>query len=396
MKDSIKLNHVVYIITKLELGGAQKVCLDLMQGLKTKQIRSTLITGAYGPLVDEAQQFDSVIFLRSLKREVRLRNFFLEIYNFFKLIRILRKLKKQHGSLIVHTHSTKAGLIGRWAAFFSGIKNRVHTIHGYGFHDHQCFLTWTIIYFLELVTSFITTHYVCVSEKDRATGCRLFPNFADKSSIIRASVEQKNFSLYMPSTTTTWTPRQQTQPIIGTISCFKPQKNLFDLFQAFKLTFTTLQQDGFPTPLLHIIGDGEQRPIIEAWIRQENLSHAIILLGWQMDVVKWMKTWRLFAMSSLWEGLPRAVIEARLCKLPVVSYAIGGIPEVIFHEKNGLLVWPRHWRELAYHMIELLKNHDHHYRLTSFDDHLNDFDNAVMIKKHLNLYEKITAKSRQH
>jgi glycosyltransferase involved in cell wall biosynthesis len=395
MKDSFKPNHVVYIITKLELGGAQKVCLDLMSGLKQLNIPTTLITGAQGPLVNQTQQFDSVIFLRSLKREIRLRNFFLEIRNFFNLIQILRKLKKQHGSLIVHTHSTKAGLVGRWASFFARIPNRIHTVHGYGFHDHQWFFSWFIIYFLELITSFITTHYICVSERDRSTGCRLFPNFARKSSIIRASVEQKDFIGFTPSTATTWSATQQTSPIIGTVSCFKPQKNLFDLLKAFKLVYQTMLHDKRPTPLLHIIGDGEQRNTIEAWIRNEQLTDAIILLGWQKDVASWMKSWHIFAMSSLWEGLPRAIVEARLCKLPVVSYAIGGIPEVIFHGKNGLLAWPNHWRELAAHIIELLKNTDHHLRLKTFNDQLGDFDTSIMIKKHLILYKNIASKSHQ-
>ena len=127
--------HIVYILTKLELGGAQKVCLALMQHLAIKNVSTSLITGAEGVLVSEAKKFDSVYFLPSFKREVSLSAIGNELKTLWALIKLLKQLKKQHGTIIVHTHSTKAGIIGRWASFFAGITIRVHTIHGYGFHD---------------------------------------------------------------------------------------------------------------------------------------------------------------------------------------------------------------------------------------------------------------------
>ena len=105
----------------------------------------------------------------------------------------MKKLKKQHPHLIVHTHSTKAGIIGRWAAFFAGIKKRIHTIHGYGFHAHQNKILWVSIYLIEFITSLITTHYVCVSSEDVKTGIKLFPHFSGKHSIIRAAVDWDQF-----------------------------------------------------------------------------------------------------------------------------------------------------------------------------------------------------------
>ena len=151
---------VVYIITKLELGGAQKVCLSLFKELQKQDINTFLITGDSGPLVATVKDAPNVILLDSLKREVGFKSLKTELKNFFVLIRELKKLKKEHPTLIVHTHSTKAGFIGRWAALCAGIRTRVHTIHGYGFHAHQPWYTWCAIYFLELITSCITSHFV--------------------------------------------------------------------------------------------------------------------------------------------------------------------------------------------------------------------------------------------
>ena len=158
--------HIVYILTKLELGGAQKVCLSLLQGVKNTTHSSSLITGDQGELLQEAKKYDNVFLLSSLKREVGITSLLSEIKTFFEIIKILKNLKKKYKTVIVHTHSTKAGILGRWAAFFAGIKKRVHTIHGYGFHDHQPKWQWNLIFSLEYITSLITTKFICVSEQN--------------------------------------------------------------------------------------------------------------------------------------------------------------------------------------------------------------------------------------
>lgn len=370
---------IVYIITKLELGGAQKVCLALMKGLADRNVTAGLISGVDGVLVPETKKFETVFLLPSFKRELKIYAIFAELKTFFTLTTILKKLRKQHTSLIVHTHSTKAGIIGRWAAFFARVPYRIHTIHGFGFHAHQRLISWIFIYFCELITSLITTHFVCVSAKDQQTGTRLLPFFSKKSSIIRAAVEANPFKSERLAHT-------QKPFIIGTVACFKPQKNLFDLLKAYKLVYTTLKSVGKPTPILQIIGDGVERKAIEKWIVAEKLIDSITLLGWQENVASFMKSWDLFALSSLWEGLPCAIIEARLCKLPVVSYHIDGIPEVIFSGKNGYLEKSGNWQGLALRMLEIINDPILHKKLSFYLDNLDDFDNETMVRKHIELY----------
>lgn len=379
--------HVVYILTKLELGGAQKVCLSLMEGLKKNSYTASLITGSEGKLVSLARQFDSVFFLNSFKREISIKGLWSEIKTFFAIISTLRKIKKQHRdkTIIVHTHSTKAGMVGRWAAFFARISHRVHTIHGFGFHEHQSRFIWWSVYILELFSSLITTHFICVSEHDRRQGVKLFPYFGKKSSLIRASVAWDQF--YQPALKIKMLPIKDSSVFrIGTVSCFKPQKNLLDLFQAFEILCLSRKKNNQSLPILEVIGDGQQRPMLEKWITEHNLSDHITLLGWQEDVVLWMRGWHLFVLSSLWEGLPCAIIEARLCRLPVISYAIGGVPEVIIHGKNGYIVNPSDWETLAESMGIALNNRAIYQSLSSFNDDLSQFDNQVMWRKHISLY----------
>lgn len=380
MKHNKRIN-IVYIVTKLELGGAQKVCLSLFNGLKKSGDTSILISGTEGDLVEQIKNSPDIILLKNLKREVSFFNLlFLEIKNFIELTKELRKLKKKHANLIVHTHSTKAGLIGRWAAFFAGIKIRIHTIHGYAFHNHQNKIIWLLIYLTELISSFITTHFICVSSQDVKTGKKLLPGFRKKHSIIRAAVDWKKF---YKATRITEFPENKIF-IFGTVACFKKQKNLLDLFKAFKIV--NLQK---PNCILEVIGDGILRPELEKWIRENKLNNKIILHGWKKNVAEHMINWNAFVLSSLWEGLPCAVVEARLLKLPVLSYKTGGIHDVIIQGKNGFLYEQGDWDALAQGMLEVTNNKNLYENLNNYKENLNDFKDINMIQKHIKLYQNL-------
>ncbi len=371
------LPHIVYILTKLELGGAQKICLTLAHAMTSEPNSATLISGPEGILLNEALQLKNTILLKSLKREISVVSLWQEIVTFISLIKILRKLKKQYDKIIVHTHSTKAGIIGRWAAYLAGIPTIVHTVHGYGFHEYQQGLTWLLIYTAEWLTQWITTHFIFVSEHDKKTGARLLKQTRKKNSIIRAAVDWQSF-FHLNTKTITH------KIIIGSIACFKPQKNCLELLQAIGSIIKKLS----PTYDIHLelIGDGIQRPQLEAWIKKENLSNNIHLLGWQNNVARYMQHWHLFALSSLWEGLPCAIIEARLSQLPVVAYAVGGIPEVITNNHNGFLINPHDWQTLAEKIEFLILNPNAYKSMAQAQDNLDNFKNEIMIDKHKTLY----------
>lgn len=371
--------HVVYIITKLELGGAQKVCLSLFEGLKESGYTSRLISGTQGPLAEEVAHNPFVYLIPTLTREIGFFGIYNEIKNFFHLIHYLKRLRKKYPHLIVHTHSTKAGLVGRWAAFFAGVKRRLHTIHGYAFHPHQSYLAWFIIYSLELFTNFITTHFICVSSADVQTGIRLFPFFKKKYSIIRAAVDWDKF---IPSDAQQKTV--QNNFIIGTIACFKKQKNLVDLIQAFHAAYQLN-----PALRLEIIGDGALRPDLENLIKNLHIESVVTLHGWQKNVAPFMQKWHAFALTSLWEGLPCAIIEARLLKLPIISYNTGGIHDVIINKKNGLLYNQKDWTSLSQGILELSTNKELYSALCSYNENLHDFHVSTMVNNHIALYKEL-------
>lgn len=378
--EEIIVVHVLYIITKLELGGAQKVALTLLRGVAHELYGTSLLAGAGGVLDETIADNEHVTLLPHLKREISVSGLFSEVRAWYQLVKYLRKLKKEHPQLIVHTHSTKAGLLGRWAAWCAGVKFRVHTIHGYAFHDHQSRVFWWPIYLCELITSLITTHFVCVSTADYTTGCRLFPYFATKSTIIRAAVAWDSFRAAYPLA-----QQKAYNPFIfGMVACFKPQKNIFDALRAFQYV-----AERNSDVLFEIVGDGEQRPAIEQWLVDYNLQDKVILSGWCHDVPPRMARWHVFVLTSLWEGLPCAIIEARLLHLPVLAYNTGGISDVITTGVNGCLYPQGSWQVMADDMMRLVNDPVWYHQLAYYKDELQEFDDATMILKHRALYNQL-------
>lgn len=379
--------HIIYILTKLELGGAQKVCLALFDGVATQEMTTALITGAEGTLIPAVKDKKNVTLIGSLLRQAKLSSIRQDLACLKELIRLLGSAKKSHPDLIVHTHSTKAGVLGRIAAWCVSVKV-VHTIHGYGFHEQQPKITWLAIYAIELLLSACTTHYLCVSRADAKTGMRLFPGFTKKHTIIRAAVDQRLFK--RPIEQAISFPQDSQPFIFGTISCFKPQKNLKDLIRAFAVVHA--QQ---PHARLEIIGDGEQRVELEKLIHAYKLDDVVTLHGWQQDVQAYSKRWHTFVLSSLWEGLPCAIIEARLLHIPVVCYDTGGINEVVLHGKNGFLIERGNWQLLADHMMQLVTSPELYRRFQTYVDDVADFDIPAMIQEHTTLYRSLI-KSHTH
>ncbi len=379
-----KKNSVLYIITKLELGGAQKVCLSLLNGLNKNGDFAGIITGDEGALVGEVKNFESIFLLSEFKREVGIKNIFNEAKLFIKLIRIIKSVKKKQPNLIIHTHSTKAGMLGRWAAFFAGVKNIVHTIHGFGFHDGQNKIVWLIIYLAELATFFITTKFICVSDFDLNIGLKLFPFFKKRSCKINAAVDYEKF--YIPAKKLENLKKDKF--VVGTVSCFKPQKNLIDLLRAYKKLLDDLSYEKFNKKiLLQIVGDGILRHELEEFVLKNNLEKNVEILGWQNDVSEYMHSWDLFVLSSLWEGLPCAVVEARLAKLPVIAYKISGIPEVVFNDVNGFLVVAGDWESLSGRIKLLVKDKLKYEQMSNYQDNLIDFKSSAMVQDHIRLYK---------
>ena len=339
---------VCHIITKLELGGAQQNTLFTVAHLDPARFRSILIAGEPGLLDDEARKLPGMEFYQvpSLVREIRPLT---DLRALLALTVLLRRLKPA----IVHTHSSKAGILGRLAARLAGVPVIIHSIHGFGFtRDQSATLRRTLIA-LECLAAKITTKFFAVSEANRRLGVELglFPE--ERCEVIRSGVDLA--AIRRLGVDTTALKRElglePGRPVVGMVAPMKPQKAPLDFVRVAARVAAKRPETQFL-----FVGDGELRDAMEAEIERLDLVKSFRLAGWRRDVPAVMRCLDVFVLTSLWEGLPRVYLEALASGVPVVGTRVDGAAEVVRDGVNGYLLAPGDIQGLADRVLALLGN----------------------------------------
>ena len=353
---------VVHISTKLDLGGAQQNTLFTVAHLARSRYDPVLISGTNGLLVEDAKKLDDVkvYLLTELVREIRPIK---DLIALFKIRNILKELKKDNvkiesesnSQIIVHTHSVKAGVLGRWAAYMAGVKIIISSIHGFSFNDYQPSLVRAFYIYLEKLTSIITTKFVAVSNADIEKGIRNKIFTKDKVRLIRSGID---ISRFMNKNHNRLGKRKELGieveiPVVAMIACFKPQKSPLDFVKVAKII-----SDEIPDACFLIVGDGVIRSKIENLIEKISMEDKIILLGWRRDIPEILSCIDILVLTSLWEGLPRVFPQAMASGIPVVATEVDGAPEAIKNGVTGFLLQPRDIKGMAERIISLIRNPD--------------------------------------
>ncbi|HEX9743261.1 MAG TPA: glycosyltransferase family 4 protein [Nitrospiraceae bacterium] len=339
---------VCHIITKLELGGAQRNTLFTVSHLDPARFRSMLVTGEPGLLDDEARKLAGVEFhqIPSLVRAVRPLS---DLRALLALAWLLRRMKPA----IVHTHSSKAGILGRMAAWLAGVPVIIHSIHGFGFTRYQSVPVRRMLIALECVAARITTRFFAVSDANRQLGVELglFPDH--RCVVIRSGVDVAAIRKLGVDTTAKKAELglEPGRPVVGMVAPMKPQKAPLDFVRmAAKVAAKK------PETQFLFVGDGELRGAMEAEIVRCELTKSFRLTGWRRDVPAIMRCLDVFVLTSLWEGLPRVYLEALASGVPVVGTRVDGAAEVVRDGINGYLFAPGDVQGMAERVLSLLAN----------------------------------------
>ncbi|MBO7431306.1 MAG: glycosyltransferase family 4 protein [Elusimicrobia bacterium] len=368
---------VAVIITKLELGGAQKVAISICEKLDKTKFEPFLICGCGGILDEETKNKVRVIFVKDLVREI---NPVKDLKALFSIYKIL----KQEKPVIVHTHSSKAGIIGRFAAKLCGIKNIVHTIHGFSFNDTQSFLKKNLFIFLEKAGAKISRKLIPVSTENITKGLDNNIGKKEQYHYIRLGVDIDNFKNFKdtPSLKKELNINEQ-DILVTTIGPFKPQKNLPDFIKTAKNISDKHKNFKFV-----IVGDGTLRPQFEKLIKEYNISNNIFLIGWRRDISNILNSSDFFVMTSLWEGLPISTIEAMCCGLSPIVNDVDGQREIVKDGFNGFLIKPYDIKATEEKIMLLADNKDLKQKMSLNAKNSIDytFSTDYMIKQHEQLY----------
>src|SRR5262245_10572865 len=267
--------HICHIVTLLELGGAQQNTLYTVAHLDRSRYRVSLIAGKGGLLDAEALALPDVEvhLLPELVRQVDPAQ---DLKALARLTSLLLRLQPD----VVHTHSSKAGVLGRWAAWLAGVGTVIHSIHGFGFHPGMPLLQRGFYRALEAGTAAVTTRFLAVSQSSLDAGVSQGILTSERSTLVRSGIRLAAFrggepplalhrELAIPSEA----------PIVGMVACLKPQKAPLDYVRAAERVARRV-----PAAHFVLVGDGEQRALVEEESRARGLTGRMHLLGWRRDI----------------------------------------------------------------------------------------------------------------
>jgi glycosyltransferase involved in cell wall biosynthesis len=337
--------RVLHIITQSRpLGGAQQNTLALLTRLDRHRFESHLACGLGGPLIDAARDNGvPVTVLPTLDNPLRP---LADARALAGMIALCRRGRFD----IVHTHSTKAGVLGRLAAAMCRVPVVVHTIHAAPFHQGQSAIMRAATRWAERAAARWCRRLIAVGDEVGEEFARAGICAPDKIRTIRSGID---FSRFDAPAERAEIRRQlgiaPGEPVVGAVGHMRPAKGYPYLLEA-----VVLLRRRFPALRLLVAGGGELLDEITRRARALAMDDGCLFLGHRDDVPQLLRAMDVFAQASLWEGVPRAVQEAMYVGLPVVATDVNGTSEVVEHGATGLLVPPGDAPALAQAIGDLL------------------------------------------
>lgn len=337
--------RVAHIITRMILGGAQESTLAICDGLRRRPgWDPVLITGPpLGPegelLSEAARRSVPLLLLPEMRREV---NPWRDAVAFLKLIRILRQVRPT----IVHTHSSKAGVLGRLAAHVARVPLILHMIRGLPFHPYASPVANAVFLTAERIAARVTDHFTAVGSvmADKAAEAGL--GDPDDFTVIRSGIDVSAYENVRAH-------REEARRRFG----FSPDDvvigkvaRLFELKgHRFLVRAAPRVVDRCPTARFLFLGEGILRDELKALADRLGVRDRITFAGLvpPTEIPALVSGMDVLVHASLREGLARVLVQALLCETPVVTYDLDGAPEVIIDGVTGRLVPGESIDELA-------------------------------------------------
>jgi glycosyltransferase involved in cell wall biosynthesis len=334
--------RVAHVVTRL-IAGAGGVAVRSAIELDRTRFESVIVTAPGGTLIQRAGEAGlEVLTLRHMRPDIA-------VHHDLAGVRELSALLDIGRFDIVHTHSAKAGALGRIAARRAGVPIVVHTFHGFPFHDFQSPLRRRTYVGIERRLGRITDRFVAVSSSVAAEAVRLGIAPAERVRVIPVSIWDPPSRPASRRTARRLLGVPDAARALGSVGRLDHQKAPLHFLEA----LAALRH----RDVIGVwIGDGPLRKEVEQRAANLGLERRLRLLGERQDVEELLPGLDVFVMTSLYEGLPCAVVEAMRHGLPVVATAVNGVPELVIAGETGLLAPPARPRASA-RAVEHLLDH---------------------------------------
>ena len=326
------MKKILNIITRLNIGGATIHVVQLSDILKDKY-ESIIVAGKIESHEQDMSYYADkynvkIKYLNKLSREL---SFPADFFAFIELFRLIRREKPD----IVHTHTAKAGTLGRLAAFFAGVPVIIHTFHGNVFKGYFSPLKTAVFIAIEKILSLISTKIIAISDKQKQELLSLNICKTKKIEVIKLGLD---FDYFLPDLSHCNVFKRMfnipdyavTIGIIGRITAIKNHK----LFLSIAEKLLAINDNYY----FCIVGDGDLKNDILHEIDDKGLNDRIIITGFITDLKPVYSDLDYVISTSINEGTPVALIEAMACGKVVLSTNVGGVSDFINNKENGFVI----------------------------------------------------------
>lgn len=326
--------RVAQIITRMDWGGSPDLVRLICSHLDKERFEVTLICGATDYPSRKTSEFLSgfgkVVFMPELRRDV---DFVSDLRALIRLYSYFRGKKFD----IAHTHTAKAGALGRFAAFLAGVPVIIHTPHGHNLYGYfgRIFTWW--ITAVERVSAVWTSKILALTLLEKNDYLKYGIGKENSIEVVNTAVETDNYqrdsaarlqlrdAFHVPIG----------QSVVGMVGRLEKVKGP-DIFVAAAKKVLSVRAD----VKFILFGDGSMRKELEDDVHSCGLEGRIVFAGWRDDIQQVMSMLDILVLPSRNEAVGLVLIEAQACGLPVIASNVGGVPEAIKDGQTGILVEP--------------------------------------------------------
>lgn len=376
--------RVCHFITKMVYGGASIGTLRLAQDMDLSVFKSTIVCGCQssdeGNLLDDTREkkFDAVV-MPEIVREIHPVK---DIRAFVKVVRFLKSGRYD----IVHVHGSRAGVISRLAAAVCRVPVVLYTVHGWSLKAG--FSLTDLLMRVERMLAFITDKILFQTRSDLDEAIHYRIGRPDQYVLIGNGVALDDF--FRVDQKRIRDKRNElnigSRKVVGTVGRVSAQKNPVGFVNIAGEVLSKRKDVVFL-----FVGGGELLEKVQNTVRESGFGDRIVFTGFQRDIPEIMANFDIFMLPSLWEGMPRSVIEAMALSKPVVVHGIGGIDEVVENGKNGFIIPIDHTSDFAEKICLLLDNGRMRREMGKAGKiNARDYDFDSIVRKTAQLYRKLS------
>jgi len=317
--------RVLHIITRLDVGGSTENTVISVTRMPQAEFRCSLLSGQ---TVDPPPRLAGILSAAGVTwvQVPHLRRPVSPVADCLALWRLRREIRSLKPD-IVHTHSSKAGFLGRVAARTAGVPHIVHTPHGHVFEGYFSWVATRTFAALERLAARWTDRIITLSDEEGRDHLKMGIGRPEQFVTIPSGVDLDAVTAASPVRLVSG------RPVIGAVARLVPIKGLHYLVDAAPEILRRCADARFL-----LVGDGEMRPALEAQARALGLSDRIVFAGYREDIPSVIAGMDLVVLPSINEGMGRVLVMAMALGKPIVATRVGGVAELLGDGEAGLLV----------------------------------------------------------